>query len=273
MKKIGFLTFLCFLLCQLQGIAQGTQQQLELSPRKTTSLIFPFAIRSVDRGSPEVLAQVPRHVENVLHLKAAREGFGPTNLTVITSDGRLYHFPVRYAANPETTLIKMNHYPETGVSVQFPDARPNDEQLRNITEELTRDVRFYYGIKARAGGARATLEGIYTLGNTLFFRLVVANNSPIPYDIDFIRFSTRDRKQAKRAASQEEEIHPLYIGGYDEKTVAAGQQKVLVFALPKFTIARHKVQLIELFERNGARHLTLRVRSRDIMQACPLMFD
>jgi hypothetical protein len=37
---------------------------------KTTNLIFPYAIKSVDRGSRDVLAQKAKGVENILLVKA-----------------------------------------------------------------------------------------------------------------------------------------------------------------------------------------------------------
>ncbi|WP_187263742.1 DUF4138 domain-containing protein [Pontibacter beigongshangensis] len=101
--------------------------------------------------------------------------------------------------------------------------------------------------------------------------LVLSNKSPVPYDIDFVRFSLRDRKQVKRTATQEEERIPLYAYGYEEKTVEAGGTKVLVFALEKAPITKGRELVVELFEKNGGRHLQLKVRGKDILQACPLL--
>ncbi|WP_439879752.1 conjugative transposon protein TraN [Pontibacter sp. MBLB2868] len=274
MKKNILLSLLCLLFWHLDTQAQELRQDiLEVTIHQTTSLIFPYAIKSVDRGSRDLLVQVPQQVENVLHVKAAREGIGNTNLTVITSDGRLYSFSVRYATTPETTVIKMDNIPHSGTFIQFTGTRLNEGQLQHITGELAGDFRFCYGIKDKAGKMKATVEGIYTLGNTLFYRLVLTNSSSVSYDIDFMRFSNRDKKQVKRTATQEEEITPLYMLGLADKEVVPGHRKVLVFALDKFTIGKGKEQVIELFERNGARHLMLKVQSRDIVNACPLLFD
>src|SRR5687768_14524787 len=70
---------------------------LAISFNKTTSLVFPYSIRSVDRGSRDVLAQKAKGVENVLQVKAGRKGFAETNLTVITADGTLHQFTVTYS--------------------------------------------------------------------------------------------------------------------------------------------------------------------------------
>ncbi len=48
---------------------------LKITRNKTTNLIFPYAIKSVDRGSADVLAQKAKGVENILLIKAGRENF------------------------------------------------------------------------------------------------------------------------------------------------------------------------------------------------------
>jgi conjugative transposon TraN protein len=261
---------LCLLLVSITAQAQQ-QNRLGLAYHKTTSLLFPYAIKSVDRGSGRILAQVPPAVGNVLQVKAAIPGFEETNLTVITADGGLYSFAVFYTEYPATTLLRLEAAQAT--AVLFTGAGLNQRQLKNITAQLSGDVRFHYGIKDKAGGIKATLEGIYIRGSTLFYRVVLTNSSPIPYGIDFTRFTVRDRKQAKRTARQEEEFLPLYTYGEEDKAVEAGHRKVLVFALEQHSLSRNKELLLDLFEKSGGRNLKLKIRDRDILQACPLLFS
>jgi len=54
---------------------------------KTTNIIFPYSIVSVDIGSRDVLAQKAKGVENILQIKAARDSFPQTNISIITADG------------------------------------------------------------------------------------------------------------------------------------------------------------------------------------------
>src|SRR5688500_17986985 len=89
-----------------QAIGQGTtDHSLEISFNKTTSIVFPFGITSVDRGSRNILAQKVNGVENVLQLKAAQKNFPETNLTVITGDGKLHHFTVNYAERTDKQTV------------------------------------------------------------------------------------------------------------------------------------------------------------------------
>ena len=73
---------------------------LNITCNKTTNLIFPFSIESVDRGSKDILAQKVTGAENILQVKADKQNFSETNLSVITADGNLYSFIVDYLNEP-----------------------------------------------------------------------------------------------------------------------------------------------------------------------------
>ena len=66
------------------GVNQDEFKNLHIGYSKTTSIVFPYAIKSIDKGSPDVLMQKAKGVENILLIKAAKQNFTQTNLTVIT---------------------------------------------------------------------------------------------------------------------------------------------------------------------------------------------
>src|SRR4051812_41886863 len=74
--------------------------KLEVAYNKTTHLVFPLSIISIDRGSACIIAQKAVGVENILKVKADEKNFEETNLSVITSDGKLYSFLVFYNDKP-----------------------------------------------------------------------------------------------------------------------------------------------------------------------------
>ncbi|MEO8172835.1 MAG: DUF4138 domain-containing protein, partial [Sediminibacterium sp.] len=61
--------------------------RLEITANKTTNLVFPASILSIDRGSQDVIVQKAAGVENILRVKADTKAFAETNLSIITSDG------------------------------------------------------------------------------------------------------------------------------------------------------------------------------------------
>lgn len=68
----------------------------------------------------------------------------------------------------------------------------------------------------------------------------------------------------KRTAIQETVLDAAR--SYNEVVEIGGKATVrTVYALPKFTIPDDKILLVELYEKNGGRHQTVRVENADIV--------
>jgi len=113
---------------------------------------------------------------------------------------------------------------------------------------------------------KCAITGFYIRGNILFIQVLLQNQSSINYDIDLMRFSIKDQRIAKRTASQEKDLQPVYVAG-NRTVVAAGTKNVIVFAVPKFTIPEHQYLSFEVNELNGGRNLSLKVNNRIITRA------
>lgn len=242
---------------------------LTITVNKTSNLIFPYSIKSVDRGSRDVLAQKAKGVENILLVKASRENFAETNLSVITSDGKLYSFILRYSNNPSRLNISFTKDTTLERPVSLLQSGNNEAQMHLTAERIANEKRLLYGIKDRKNRMKLQLNGIYIKNDVVFYQLEMQNQSNIGYDLDMLRFFIQDKKKSKRTAYQEIAIQPLYV--YGDTSVIKGQSKnILVFALPKFTIPEKKYLSIQLMERNGGRHLRLRVHNPTIVKAKPV---
>lgn len=245
---------------------------LEITFFKTTSIIFPAAIKNVDRGSRDILAQKAKGVENILQLKAGRKDFPETNLTVITADGQLHHFIVNYAPEPNRLIIDINKSDPSVLessSAVFTSST-NKETLAEYADNILSAKRTVRFVSKRDNKINLSLQGIYIHDNTIFYHLKVRNRSNIDYDIDFLRFYISDKKQVKRTASQEVEVKPVYVYGGTENPVKGQSETDLVYVLEKFTIPDAKHLAIELFEQNGGRNLELLVKNRMIVNAKPV---
>lgn len=237
---------------------------------KTTNLIFPFAIKSVDRGNRDVLVQKAKGVENILLVKAGKENFLETNLSIITADGKLYSFLLRYTSNPSLLNISFAKDTLTENWARLSGTENNEVQTEQVSERLSKEKLILHGIKDKAYDMRLRLNRLYIENNVFYFQVELRNFSNIPYDIDMFRFFIKDEKKASRTASQDIELTPLYIYG-DTSSVKEHGTNILVFALPKFTIPNKKYLLIQLMEKSGGRHLHLVVHNRTIVKARRVM--
>ena len=239
---------------------------LSITYLKTTNLIFPFAIKNVDIGSRDVIAQKAKGVENVLQLKAAKMGFDETNLTVITADGRLNSYLLNYADTPTVLNVRFSNKMQWNPQVFFSANEITEAEVQSDAEAIVYEKRNLRRTKDNSFGMNLRLDGIFVHDNVMYFRVKIANSSRINYDISQLRFFIRDQKKSKRTASQELDLYPLYA--HNDTSVIAGKSKrVIVFAVPKFTIADKKYLFVQMMEKNGGRHLQVRLKNKSIMKA------
>ena len=281
--------YIVFLLCLCAGrsgqaqIPQSeiTPRQVEVSFNKTTHLIFPAPVQYVDLGSTDIIADKAAGAANVVRLKAAVRDFqAETNLTVITADGRFYAFDVRYADDPGQLSIRIMNdlqaqIPE-GKAPTVPvrlDTLDGDDAARidSAMEQIyNNDKPQIKHIGYKRYGLQTLLTGIYIDSEGwLYFGIEMRNDSRIPFDIDHIRMYVRDKRLPRRTAVQDIEIipvrrlHPL-------SEIDTGKTGRTVWAIPKMTIPDGKALHIDIYERGGGRHQSLRVENRDILAAKPI---
>jgi conjugative transposon TraN protein len=269
MKRFVMMVFVSVI--SFYAIAQQQiELQLGITNDKTTSLLFPTAIRHVDRGTEEVLAQQVKEADNLLLVKAAQPGMKQTNLTVVTADGQIYSFLVAFDQSPFQTVYRL--VPPNSRStekIQFAGELMNDRDLSDYCKLIMDNDKSIRGIRDNKWDVQAEVVGIYIKDKVIFYQLLLDNYSTIDYDIDFIRFFIKDRRKSKRTASQEIELVPLSTAG--NMTMVPGMGKRLIsVALEKFTLPDAKYLAIQIMEKNGGRHLTLKVKNRKIIQAVNL---
>ena len=242
---------------------------LAITRNKTTSLVFPYAIKSVDRGSQSVLVQKAKGVENILQIKAGKEGFEETNLTVITTEGKLYCFLLNYAPQPSVLNLTFGTMNPTVKDAFFSSGDPNEGEIKAYSNVVANERKKVHGIKDKKYGMRFRLDGLFIRDNVMYYRVKMKNQSNINYDIDQLRFFIRDRKKAKRTATQEIEIKPLYVQN-DAPTIKGQSEHSFVFALPKFTIPDQKYLAVQLMEKNGGRHLEMDINNKVLVRSTVL---
>ena len=255
-----------------------TPHGVQVTFAKTVHIIFPSAVRSVDLGSNWIIAGKADGAENVIRVKATTEGFpGETNFSVICEDGSFYSFNARYAHEPEMLNIEMKDFLENGDTTDFSHTRMNiyfrelaGESpllvkliMQSIYKEDRREIRH---LGCKRFGVQFLLKSVHSHNGLFYFHTETRNRSNVAFRTDFIRFKVVDKKVPKRTAIQERVIDP--VRSYNEVLVTEGKSDVrTVYAVPQFTIPDDKLLVIELFEKDGGRHQTIRVENADLVAA------
>ena len=255
-----------------------TPHGVQVTFAKTVHIIFPSVVRYVDLGSNWIIAGKADGAENVIRVKATTEGFpGETNFSVICEDGSFYSFNARYAHEPEMLNIEMKDFLENGDTTDFSHTRMNiyfrelgNESpllvkliMQSIYKEDRREIRH---LGCKRFGVQFLLKSVHSHNGLFYFHTETRNRSNVAFWTDFIRFKIVDKKVPKRTAIQERVIDP--VRSYNEVLVTEGKSDVrTVYAVPQFTIPDDKLLVIELFEKDGGRHQTIRVENADLVAA------
>ncbi|MCD0472639.1 conjugative transposon protein TraN [Flavobacterium sp. JAS] len=267
MKKIKSWLNIGILIITIAGFAQENQSikdnNVQLSYSKTTSIVFPYAVKSVDRGSGDILVQKAKGVENILLLKAGRQNFAQTNLTVVTADGKLYGYVVNFDELCPTLSLTAGLISNFDKDVLFSGENENQKEIEQYAHLALSKRKKVSGLSTSKFSIQIRVNGIFIHQDVMYFRVLLGNNSRINYDVDQLRFFIRDQKKSKRTASQELEILPLFATS-DISKISDHSQLSLVFAIPKFTIPEKKLFTLQLIEKNGGRHLELNIKNSDL---------
>ncbi len=240
MKKYIYLLFYCFV-CSLPLFAQenGTPRQQAISQKDifisfdcVKHLVFPVQVSDIAIGEQElVMASRVEEAPHIVRLSAQAEGFTEeTNLTVVCIDGSVYTYHIRYLP----------------------------EKKRNI-----------YSLGVIENKFELSMANLYVHEDFMFFIFDLKNKSYIDYDIEFVKCFQRDQKKSKNAIQQETTIEPIYQKDFDTKIKGKSRNR-LILGFDKFTIPDDKVFEIEIYERNGGRHIKLAVLNEYILSAEPL---
>ena len=291
-RDLIYLTLIASLVVAAKVMAQndGATSRQGLTPRtievgftKTVHILFPASVTYIDIGSMAIIAGKADGAENVVRVKAAVRDFAEeTNLTVITEDGGFYTFDARYAENPATSTIEIAaaESPATQPASASEPARADEGRvlLREVGRErpatIKRVLSDIYrqnradvkGIHTRKYGVEVEVRGIYVHNDVIYLHVQIANNTNISFEVDYRRFVVADRKAAKRTAQQQRIIEPLRVCN-DPSIVRGHQRQRIVFALPKLTLEEDKMLLLEIAEKDGARHQYLEISSKELLGA------
>lgn len=233
--------------------------RIQVGAESTVSLSFPCGVKSVDRGSAELLAQKAKGADNVVLLKAARKDITPTSLIVITQDGKLHAFQASYQEPPskmDLRLLEKAHSAAESDPAETVD-EPQIQRLIQLASSKAPNAH----IRGQSGGFYASIDGFYVAGPLMLVRLSLENRSAIGYDPYPVRVFTEDKKRLKRAGSQKDPI-PLLSAADKPLHLKASEQQTIVLPFSKLTISPSKRISILITERGGARSLTLHLSSK-----------
>ena len=263
--------------------------RIEAGFTKTVHILFPSPVTYIDIGSMDIIAGKADGAENVVRVKAAVRNFAAeTNLTVITEDGGFFTFDIHYAENPTVSTLNLTVQDQQTEGVKEPAAagdplptapvsegrvllrevgREKPATVKRMLSDIYRQNRTdVKGIRTKKYGIEIEVLGIYVFNDVIYIHTCISNDTNISFEVDSRQFIVADRKLTKRTAQQQTPLEILRVCN-DPAVVRGHQRQRTVFALPKLTIADDKVLLLEIIEKNGARHQTVEISAGELLEA------
>lgn len=253
MKKLITIIFLAQL-----GNFSFAQDTAYISRNKVTALFFKSDVRFI--GNIPSDFQVKQLESGLITLKALNSHFKPCKLDLKDlNTNQVFHIPVQYSYGKAGRRMAGR---QVGSAITVSETLVNVDAL--IGKQLAAGKRSHVVDRKKTGGVKAWVNKLSLADNHIFFRLDIRNKSHLPYDVDFIRFYIRNLKTVARMATHEQEIVPVYSSLKKHTTILTKQQSAKVFAFRRFSLSGEQALNIEVYERNGNRHLYLQVKQKDL---------
>lgn len=254
MKK----SFIVFILGAWGTVSYG-QDTAYVSRDKTTAIFFKSAVKIISKSTPDF--DLTQKEDALITIKARSTDFSPTRINVQdVSTAKIYHISVEYSYGRAGRRIEVGGAAPMTVRVIKSAEFNYNAAVSQLSVGKRKDVVDH----EKTGGVKAWVDKLSLAGNRIFFRLDIRNKSNLPYEIDFVRFYIRDLKTVARMATHEQEIVPLITTLHKKTSVGHKQEIAKVFGFNRFSLSDDQALNIELYERNGNRHLYLQIKQKDL---------
>lgn len=265
------------------SIAQENENVIYANSTKNSTLIFPTAIKRAIVGSSNfAFGYNKTDPSNIGILKST--GGEESNLLVITDNGSIYSFTIRYERenNNDTYFFTEAQSVGNESGVKSPAKNENNSNVATIAkpitinsfqaqEETETDIvydklclleieknDFFKRIYGTSNRISIKLKNISYIQNELYFTVYLKNESSLDYDINYLNFYITSKNKLKNTTSQTIPYRAKYIYNLPSK-IPAGQEIQAVFVYDKFSINDNKILLLEMSEDKGERIVKLEI--------------
>jgi len=239
---------------------------INVATDKSTHLIFPSKIVYSDVGNDSTLTSEVITSSNILKVTAlTSDKVLPTSLFVVTEDKKYYEFVMN--SNPEASTYTYNFSSKAEDAIF--DNTSNEKTLSEIAEKCLKQKRLITSVGERKNKLTCYLENVNIHNDVLYFTYEIINTSNLNMNIDFIRCYIKDKATIKNSPEQEIESTPILNYKY-QTVIENNTSNRFVLAFPKFTIPDKKKFDVQIYDKDGGRHLSFSIKDDFIINAKPI---
>lgn len=236
----------------------------------TMALFFPSDIKQGITGSENFVFTYNREKEQNLGLLKAVKGT-PSNLLVITTDGKVYSYFLKYSEhieNPNRFITSSESIGnakrvqkkelDTIASIESISVNDSTDLLSRSCESLLK-LPEEKNIRKKEGGLKLSLKNLKYHEDNVYLQFEIENKSGVRFDFDYLHIFKVNGNKKRNASYQEIPLKPIYIYNKPDQLLHSTKTRV-VYVFPKFTIDKNEYISIDLKERGENRKLNLKWR-------------
>ena len=256
-----------------QAANHKTLDTIYANEHMNMALFFPSKIKQGIVGNDNFAFTYNREKGQVLGLLKAVPG-KDSNLLVITEDGSVYSFMVRYAReisypNRFIGLGERIGTEDQGVGEDTQQERVaqtlvadssevptiSDRRFQNSCESLLQLPELNHSVKKEQGLSLA-VKNMYHMQDEVYIQFEITNHSGVRFDFGDLELFMASGKRGRRASYQELELLPRYRHNVPT-SIMHGQKSRLVYVFPKFHLDKGDKLRANLTEEGTSRLVAL----------------
>jgi conjugative transposon TraN protein len=228
----------------------------------TAHIIFPDNIIYLKQGNEDVVNASVTSAKNIVELTTTAELLYPSNLFCVDKNGEYYHVNI-HSGTSESYVYNLTTKKEWD---RLASIELNETDLKHLSEKALTKQQEIFSLGIKKNKYEFSLNNVLIQHDILFFVFKLKNDSNINLDIDFIKCFLVDKKTTKNAVQQEDVIDYIYEKDFP-KTIKAKSAHKFLLIFNKFTIPDSKIFRVEIYEKNGGRHIYFSIDNGVIMSA------
>lgn len=256
-----------------QAANNKTLDTIYANEHMNMALFFPSNIKQGIVGNDNFAFTYNREKGQTLGLLKAVPG-KDSNLLVITEDGSVYSYRVRYAREisyPNRFIgleerigsedqgvgkdVQQERLAQTLVADSSEVPTISDRRFQASCESLLQLPERKHFVKKEQGLSLAVTNLVH-MGNEVYVQFEIKNNSGVRFDFGDLELFKVSGKRGRRSSHQELELLPLYRHNVT-KYVLHGQKTEQVYVYPKFHLDKEEKLKVNLSEAGTSRLVVL----------------
>ena len=236
---------------------------LAISDQGITVVVLEAKINEVNLGNDDYVAKVN---QNYLLLKSRKPNAAPTSLFVTYQDHQQFlHATLTYAPEPPKTYDLRAPSNQEDSLAETPKSKLNPSQNKISAQVLKRITSLgvlpqqYKDLGVRQDKLTAILTHILADQGHYYLQLFIANNGSAAFEVEEVNF--------EYVSGSQERIQVVPIYAPNQATIPAHTSQTWVYVLPSYALKQKDKLEIDFWEKQGARHLQLRIPSSILLNS------